>query len=377
MSNINKVNVNGTSHGISSVYDSDIIEELKQITSRDKNITALTTWSNTRVSDTDGSLVYSPSQLTTDRILYVGKGNIIKIEYPDSTRSLSISYYQYVNDDLTYVRSDITAIRCIKYVCAKYDYLRISLVATSQNPPQLSDYTINVYKVTTTEYLEKNISFLGDSITSYTGISESGSAYYPTSDVSYFEQTYEKMFVDAAGCANTSVSAISNSAWRDQGNSDGAYEDARITRLSANGTPDYVIINMGTNDPYSSNIGTEIGYTYDVTTLEANVTYSSYAIQTTIRKIQVAYPNAKIILLIPKFPSAIGTGTYTFEKWEKLVSFMVEIAEMYGVYKIVDLRKCGITVETFSTDCISSGMHPNFTGMKKMGDYLINEMLLK
>ena len=358
----------------------DVKSDLRQITAKDQNITALSIWSNKRVT-TDGSLTYSPSQLTSEEIFYIGKGNIIKITGEVNTRSLSISYYQYSNGEYNYIQSDITNVRFLKYVCAKYDYCRISFVGTSANPPVLTEFFVEILQTVNHEFYGKNIAFLGDSITTFSGISEGGSSYnapyYPTGDVSYYEQTYGKMFWDACGGAAISVSAISNSSWRNQGQAScpSAYEDVRITRLSANGTPDYVFINMGTNDPYSSNIGSDIGYTYDVETLEANVVYSSYAIQTTIRKIQVAYPNAKIILLIPKFPSAIGTGNYTFEKWEKLCDFMIQIADMYGVYKIVDLRKCGISVETFATDCISSGMHPNFSGMKKMGSYIIKELL--
>lgn len=82
-------------------------------------------------------------------------------------------------------------------------------------------------------------------------------------------------------------------------------------------------------------------------------------------------------MLIPKFASAINTGAYTFEKWEKVCDYIAQIGKMYGVYKIVDMRKCGINKETFATDCISGGMHPNFTGMKKMADYLITELLTK
>lgn len=372
---IDSVVINETSYPI-------WISSLGQIVSKDTNIADFSTWSNKRVQD-DGTLTYSPSQLTTEKILYVGKWNILKITATSTTRQLSISYYQKntSGDGYTYIQSDITAIRYIKYVCAKYDYCRISFVGTSESPPVIGEFTAETTPVINHEFAGKNIAFMGDSITTFNGVSEGGyeSPYYPTGDVLYYEQTYAKMFWDACGGTNISVSAISNSSWRDQGNANcpSPYENTRITRLSANGTPDYVFINMGTNDPYSSNIGDSIGYTFDVNTLEQNVVYTSYAIQTTIRKIQTTYPNAKIILLIPKFASAINTGNYTFEKWEKVCDYIKEIGDMYGVYRIVDLRKCGITKDTFSQDCISSAMHPNYNGMKKMGEYLIDQLLIK
>ena len=359
----------------------ELKSDFSQALSHDKSIVSETTWSNKRVKE-DGGLTASPSQITSDRIFYFGKWNVLKIETGRVNRSVSISYYQKSNDGVfSYIRSDVTAIRNIKYVSLKYDHCRISFVGLAADPPATTEFDVSIIQVTNREFFGKNISILGDSISTFKNISETSESYnapyYPTGDIAYYEQTYGKMFFDACGGANISVSAISNSSWRNQGVSTcpSAYEDARITRLSVNGTPDYVVINMGTNDPYSSNIGSDIGYTYDVATLEANVVYSSYAIQTTIRKIQAAYPNAKIILLIPKFPSAIGSGAYTFEKWEKLCEYMIQISKMYGVYKVVDLRKCGITVETFGTDCIASGMHPNFSGMKKIGSYIIDELL--
>lgn len=360
----------------------DLKEDFIKTTTKDKSQLALTTWSASRVKAEDGTLTYSPSQKTTDKVLYVGKGSIIKVAVNSTSTSLSISYYQLVDSVLTYIRSDVNAIRNLKYVCSAYDYCRISLIGTSTNPPVVTDYTIDILYPVENEFYGKKIAFLGDSITTFQNTSETSSSYnspyYPTADVQYLEQTYEKMFFDACGGGNIAVSAISNSSWRNQGidSCPSAYDDTRIARLATNGNPDYVFINMGTNDPYSSNIGDAIGYTYDVDTLAANVVYSSYAIQTTIRKIQVAYPNAKIIILIPKFASAIGSGNYTFEKWEKLINYIYQIGNMYGVYKIIDLRKCGISVETFSTDCIASGMHPNFTGMMKIGAYLIDQLLL-
>lgn len=354
-------------------------ESIYNFLTSDKAPADRTTWANKRVT-ADG-LVYSPSQLTSEDILYIGKNNIIRVEANSYKRQISVSYYTETNGELVYVQSDIFRINYLKFISAKYDFIRISYVGTSQDPPQLAEFTLSFIKVLHNEYLGKNISFLGDSITTYTNISETNAnynaPYYPTGDISYPEQCYWKMFFDAVSGANLSISAISNSSYRNQGNAQvpGAYDTVRINRLAVNGTPDFVFINMGTNDPYSSNIGDAIGYTYDTEALEENVVYTSYAIQATIRKIQETYPNAKIILLIPKFASAINTGDYTFEKWEKVCDYIVSIGNMYGVYKIVDMRKCGITKDTMATDCIAGGMHPNYTGMKKMGNYLIEALL--
>lgn len=347
-----------------------------------KNIKDRTSWVNQRVA-ADGSLVNSPSQLTSERILHVGMGNIIKFNANSTNRQISISYYT-LNDDnsFTYINSDVVTLRFNRFIKCKHEYLRISFVGTAADPPLLTEFTIKVFPSFNNEFLGKNIGILGDSISTFAGVSESDpnltTPYYPANNVQWYDQTYAGMFIQASGIANVSVSAISQSAYRDQNDTTkpGAYQDTRITRLSLNGTPDYILINMGTNDPYSVNTGTGIDYTYDVNTLEAQVMYTSYAIQTTIRKIQIAYPNAKIILMIPKFASEIGTANYTLENWNKVCDFIYEVGILYGVYKIIDLRKCGITNETMSTDCILGGMHPNLAGMKKIANYMIKELLL-
>jgi len=354
-------------------------ESIYNFLTSDKAPADRTNWVNKRVT-TDG-LVNSPSQLTSEDILYIGKNNIIRVEANSYTRQISVSYYTEANGELVYVQSDAFRINYLKFISSKYDFIRISYIGSAQDPPQLEEFTLSFIKVLHNEYLGKNIAFLGDSITTYRNISETNdnynAPYYPTGDIRYPEQCYWKMFFDAVSGANISISAISNSSYRNQGNAQapGAYETARIERLAVNGTPDFIFINMGTNDPYSSNIGDSIGFTYDTTELETNVVYTSYAIQTTIRKIQETYPNAKIILLIPKFASAINSGAYTFEKWKKVCDYIASIGNMYGVYKIVDMRKCGITTDTMATDCIAGGMHPNYNGMKKMGTYLIDVLL--
>lgn len=355
------------------------LSDLKSALNNHTPIIDRSTWSKKRVG-ADGALVNSPSQLTTDKILYVGTGNVLILEAESVTRNYSISYYNDFSDS-SYVQSDASLIRRIKFVKLKYDFIRISFVGSSANPPEISEFSVSLMQCSKDDFYNKKLAFLGDSITSFVGISEGTNEglvapYYPTSDVLYFEQTYEKMFFDACGASSIAVSAVSGSSWRNQGQTDrpSAYDDSRITRLGTNGAPDYVFINMGTNDPYSANIGTAIQNTYDTNSFD--VTYSVDAIQLTIRKIQIAYPQTKIILLIPKFPSEIGNGNYTFDSWQKLCDFMIGASALYGVYKVIDLRKCGINIETFGSDCISSGMHPNFSGMKKIGTYLINELLI-
>lgn len=342
------------------------------------------TWVSKRV-DGNGNLVNSPSQITNQEMLYIGAGNIIQIQNNDETRQVALYFYEFDPSENVYHYTGGQHIKPLHlgfYFNALTDYVRISFVGTSANPPLISEFTITFIEAVNKEFCGKRFAFCGDSITTYLNISESGfeSAYYPEGTVDHFDKTYWHLFWSAAGGSDDYVvTAISQSAWRSQNNPNRPplYDDARIARIGSNGNPDYIFINLGTNDPYSVNTGDEISYTYDYSTLLADGIYSVPAIQGTLRKIQNTYPDAKIICLIPKFASAISaTEPYTLERFNKICDTIKESADLYGIYKVVDFRKCGITAENFSTYCINGTMHPNYKGMKLMGMYMMKELLI-
>lgn len=229
-------------------------------------------------------------------------------------------------------------------------------------------------------YAPAYIAVLGDSISAYDGYSEG--AYYPSGDVDTVDETWWAIVAKGLrlGYDSATVSAISRTTFIDQNDESipPAYDSTRIARLGSVHYPSYIFVNMGTNDPYLNNIG-NMTYESDITALEALPESTTKGIALTIRKLQEAYSEARIVMLIPK-PVAISTvheqaSQYTAELVEKVAERIKELGELYGVYKVIDLRKCDINQTNVASYCGDSAIHPNALGMKRMGEYILHEML--
>ena len=229
-------------------------------------------------------------------------------------------------------------------------------------------------------YAPAYISILGDSISTYSGYSEG--AYYPTGDVDTVGETWWAIVAKGlrAPLADVTVSAISQTAFIDQNNPNlpPAYDTDRITRLGSVHYPSYIFVNMGTNDPYLNNLG-DMTYESDITALNALPNSTTKGIALTIRKLQNAYQDSRIVMLIPK-PVKIDTvhGTaaqYTAELVEKVAERIKALGDLYGVFKVIDLRKCDINQSNVASYCGDGAIHPNVNGMKRMGQYILFEMM--
>lgn len=219
---------------------------------------------------------------------------------------------------------------------------------------------------------------LGDSISTYTGYSENDpslqGAYYPSGNVTNVNFTWWKIIGDYLHASDISVSAISRSAFYDYNESayPPLYDDDRITRLGANGAPDIVFVMGGTNDGFVSQ-SADITYEYDINAIEALANSTMKGIALTIRKIQTRYPNARIVMLIPKAVklSSMQTG-YNNERVCKIADYIAKLSEEYGVYKVIDLRKCGINQSNVASFMSDGSIHPNANGMRYIAQYIIS-----
>ncbi len=221
---------------------------------------------------------------------------------------------------------------------------------------------------------------LGDSISTYSGYSETDESlnapYYPRGDVNSVDLTWWKIVADALHADKVSVSAISQSAYYDYGESKypPAYTDARITRLGANGQPDIIFVAMGANDGFASQTA-DISFDYDVSALEELTNSTMRGIALTIRKIQTSYPSAKIVLVIPKQMKMADMPTgYTNERVNKIADYIIELGKIHGVNKVIDLRRCGINQSNTGSFCEDGVIHPNAEGMRYMAQYIISEL---
>ena len=222
------------------------------------------------------------------------------------------------------------------------------------------------------------LAVLGDSISTYNGWIETGynPAYYPTSDVTNVDRMWWKIVADELGITDISISAISQSAFYDYGEAmyPPMYDAGRIARIGTGGAPGIVFINAGTNDGFADQ-SAGIVYTADIPTLEALPNSTVKGIALTIRRLQAAYPAAKIVVMIPKqvLLSAMQTG-YNIERVSKIADEIKTYAEMYGAWKVIDLRKCGINQSNAATYCGDGSIHPNAKGMRAIARYIVSEL---
>lgn len=262
------------------------------------------------------------------------------------------------------------------------------LNASKTTPETVSDITVYSSAIHTKSYAlyllsspaakpSLKIAVLGDSISTFANYSEdTGTEYYPRGNVQSVRQTWWYIVAEMLGdTENIAVSAINRTAFYDFGEDlPPVYADARITRLGVNGSPDIVFINAGTNDGFAAQ-NTNIVYTEDITALNALANSTVKGIALTIRKIQNAYPAAKIVMLIPKQAklSSMVEG-YNLERVTKIADEIKAYAEMYGAWKVIDLRQCGINQTNVAQFCEDGIVHPNAAGMRQMALYIVEQL---
>lgn len=254
-------------------------------------------------------------------------------------------------------------------------------------------YTVNGVKCTMRDNRFMDIpndyrmAVMGDSISTYVGVSEDTQGgtvyqveYYPSGTVDDVSKMWWEIVRKGLRFPNTpAVSAISRSSYRYQPNNPDTIPygatDARIARLGANGTPSHIFLALGMNDPFKADPGTN-PYTVNLATLNASKEYTYSGCAETICKVQNAYPDAKIIVVLPKTLAYDLSGTYSMERQVKCINAIEEIAKQLGVYKIIDLRKCGINQHNVVSYADSTnGIHPTAAGMQLMAEYIIDQMI--
>lgn len=173
----------------------------------------------------------------------------------------------------------------------------------------------------------KKISILGDSLSTFANYIPSGNAtYYPNgdNDVTSVEQTWWMKLISKTN----SILEVNNSfsGSRISGNDDSAYTN-RIINL---GSPDYIIINGGTNDFWGNVPAGSLHFDLDDSKLNVDEFADSYDLL--IRKCKSLYQYVNIILVIPHVVS------------QEYTDLIKEIAKHYCLFAVVDLHKYSFTL---------------------------------
>jgi lysophospholipase L1-like esterase len=231
----------------------------------------------------------------------------------------------------------------------------------------------------------KKISILGDSISTYTGYIPTGhAAEYKGSNhgVTSVNQTWWKRLLDKTGA----VLGV-NESWAGSGVSgtdDGvkAISTTRLNNIGANGTPDIIIIQVGTND-----VNKDFG-DFEFWKLAKGETYTTTkffpAYSYIVEKLLTMY-SSRIICMSPIYRNPAGWDNLnTNNPYGNTMTQMAEgikkIAETYHV-DFIPLDACGINVNNYTTYLSDNRpaeptyqVHPNPAGFELMFKKIYNEM---
>ncbi len=239
-------------------------------------------------------------------------------------------------------------------------------------------------------YKDKYLSVLGDSISTFKGISNDSSlglgknaVFYTGSNsgVSSANDTYWMKTINALGmklCVNNSWSGGYLTKHKPnvgaENDSDGTVSNAmvRCTALhTSTNTPDVIFIMIGINDFIAS--------ISEGTFSDSSTSFSTDNSATTIREawanvlhnVCTAYPKAEVYLAT--YPQAVtDVGTSKGVKLEKYRDIVREIAELFGV-KVIELAQCGIKTQNASL-YLPDDLHPNAAGHSLMANEIIRTL---
>ncbi len=189
------------------------------------------------------------------------------------------------------------------------------------------------------------VSIIGDSISTFdqTGYKIEGyNMYYPNEnypeEVNDINKTWWKKVLDACGCAIEVNASYSGSGSTKIGNRPSFYD-----RVSLIGSPNTIIVALGTNDSASSATMGSYDYTTEYTQLSETEFRPSYI--KGMKALQYLYPDAKIIALILKMSNSaysdsiisictnLGIEVYKCDNYEGLIPNNVH-ANTYGMSQI-------------------------------------------
>lgn len=257
------------------------------------------------------------------------------------------------------------------------------------------DYPLRNKVNTSFAFDGKRISILGDSISTFAGAGSTPAGHaghitsdgewtyqgnccrYPSNNVTEVAQTYWYDMLSRLGMKlgvndSWAGSCVSwdGSEGSDYGENIYIASPTRIGHLDDNGTPDYILVNAGTNDIGTGvTIGTfntenPVNYTDEQIAALPVATFSD-AYRAMIIRLQKAYPLAQVIVMLPNYT----TSYYNPTNADKYLEIIKECCDFFGI-PWIDMRATGINIFNTST-YTGDGVHPNPSGMKLMSDKLV------
>ena len=305
---------------------------------------------------------------------------------PQITRGRAVKFYDSSDNIIQYI-----SLSASSEIIVPENAIKMRMTIFSMTNDGYSDIPyIKFYGIygTQTSFVEqpyhgKKFSFLGDSITTFSGW------LYPSENVTYYtgnnagvsavSDTWWYKLLNALG----GVLEVNNS-WSGSAvsNCRGSYPKTGIQRCTNLGNPDVIIVRMGTNDFY---FGAELG-TYDGTTaIPTDETTFSDAFGKMLGLIMETYKTAEIWVCTMTQFERLGNVGYpetnshgeTIAEWNERIR---QIARALGA-KILDDAMCGMTYQNIGVytddqpyEQTGNGLHPNAAGMSLIANNCIRTM---
>ena len=144
----------------------------------------------------------------------------------------------------------------------------------------------------------------------------------------------------------------------------------RIDHLNDNGSPDFILVNAGTNDIGKNvtvgtfNTESPVNYTPEQIAALSVATFAD-AYRAMLIRLQKTYPLARIVVMLPNYT----TSYYDPTKADAYLEIIKEACDYFGI-PWVDMRTTGITMYNTGT-YTGDGIHPNVAGMTLLYDKLV------
>ena len=293
---------------------------------------------------------------------FVGVG-VVKYSYEDKAEYVVV---EYANNDIA---NDTRSIYQVAKLAAQDDKLNASAKLWIQ-----TNY-IDVVENAVTQLSGKKLSILGDSISTFTGVSNDTNANATIGDneVFYYKQmtmddTWWKQAADAAD-----MSILVNNSWAgsnvatNYGNETKGGCTARAENLhDVNGvTPDIIAVYMGINDcGCLTDLGEfdSVSDVWDGTQYVGDTEKFATAYATMVHKLTTKYDAAEVFLFTLPRNNYLWQGTkeqYNAlqDKYNKMI---YKIADVFGC-QVVDVAAS--VGEDYSAYLLNDGIHPNAKGM--------------
>ena len=256
---------------------------------------------------------------------------------------------------------------------------------------------------TASEPERKTVSILGDSISTYTGVSNNSSynstisgnaVYYSAGTLGVYRgDTWWQQVIDALD-----MELLVNNSWsgscvlNTRSGTVGAYADrcVQLHNSSTGKAPDVILVFLGTNDfsYYSDTWGTAADVDYETLIVESDGSFT-YATPTTtceayaimLHKMQQAYPNAEIYcmnLTARRSPDYTGDDKADVGQPTAVNAELAAVVQKFGC-RIIDLKNCGIDAasDVFDIYMGDKRVHPNKLGMDLISEAVVSALLDK